>query len=98
MEVNAPSQAHDQTIRSCTVISNDYRWLVHTPADLAVQFVEYTKQRKHYNGVTWGVPSMDKVIIPMHPGDVTGVIARPGHGKSTLCAYLARYTGKRIMQ
>lgn len=79
------------------MLNQDYRSLVHTPADLAVEFIEYAKTRKQYNGVTWGVPSMDSVIIPMHPGDVTGVIARPGHGKSTLCAYLARHTGKRIM-
>jgi replicative DNA helicase len=78
--------------------NQDYRSLVHTPADLAVEFVEYAKTRKRYNGVTWGVPSMDSVIIPMHPGDITGIIARPGHGKSTLCAYLARHTGKRIME
>lgn len=79
------------------MLNTNYRSLVHTPADLAVEFIDYAKRRKDYNGVTWGVPSMDKVIIPMHPGDVTGVIARPGHGKSTLSAYLARHTAKRIM-
>lgn len=80
------------------MLNTDYRSLVHTPADLAVEFVEYAQRLKDTHGVTWGVPSMDKVIIPMHPGDVIGVIARPGHGKSTLSAYLARHTAKRIAE
>lgn len=74
----------------------DYRALVHTPADLAVEFVTYAESLRQNAGVTWGVPSMDKVIIPMRPGDVVGIIGRPGHGKSTLSAYLARQTAKQL--
>lgn len=74
----------------------DYRTLVHTPADLAVEFIDYAKQIRANPGITWGVPSMDKVMIPMRPGDVVGIIARPGHGKSTMSAYLSRRIGKQI--
>lgn len=41
---------------------------------------------------------MDRAIIPLHPGDVVGIIARPGHGKSTLAAYLIRRTALEILE
>ena len=78
--------------------SDDYRTLIHTPADLAVEFIDYARKIKANPGISWGVPSMDKVMIPMRPGDVTGIIARPGHGKSTTSAYLARHIGKQIAE
>ena len=76
--------------------TSDYRSLIHTPADLAVEFIDYAKAIKANRGITWGVPSMDSVMIPMRPGDVTGIIARPGHGKSTTAAYLTRHIGKQL--
>lgn len=72
------------------------RALVHTPADLAVEYVTYVENVKRYPGVTWGVPSLDRTIIPLRPGDVAGIIARPGHGKSTLSAFLSRRTAQAI--
>ena len=79
-------------------LNSDYRSLIHTPADLAVEFIDYAEMLRTSPGVQWGVPSMDRVIIPMHPGDVVGIIARPGHGKSTLSAYLARHTAKKLSE
>ncbi|MBK9496840.1 MAG: hypothetical protein IPO08_20505 [Xanthomonadales bacterium] len=78
--------------------SDDYRSLIHTPADLAVEFIDYARKIKSNPGISWGVASMDKVMIPMRPGDVVGVIARPGHGKSTTAAYLARHIGKQLAE
>lgn len=74
--------------------------LVFTPAEISTAYVEYAEKiREHAeNGLTWGVPSMDKAIIPLRPGDVVGIIARPGHGKSTLSAYLAKRTAMNIMR
>jgi len=43
------------------------------------------------------VPSIDRVVIPMRPGDNIGILARPGNGKSSLLAYLARQEARRIM-
>lgn len=79
-------------------MSDDYRALIHTPADLAVEFIDYARKIRANPGIAWGVPSMDRVIIPMRPGDVTGIIARPGHGKSTMSAYLARRIGKQLAE
>jgi replicative DNA helicase len=49
-------------------------------------------------GVTFGIPSVDSVMVPMHPGDLTVLVARPGHGKTSLLAYLARHEAERIMR
>ena len=46
----------------------------------------------------FGVPAIDARVIPMHPGDMTVFCARPGHGKSSMLAYLARAEGKRIQE
>lgn len=58
----------------------------------------YAEALQKAPGIKWGVPSMDRTIIPMHPGDVVGIIARPGHGKSTLSAHVARTEAKRIRE
>lgn len=78
----------------------EHKKLVFTPSEISTAYVEYAEKiREHAeNGLTWGVPSMDKAIIPLRPGDVVGIIARPGHGKSTLAAYLAKRTAARIAQ
>jgi len=75
----------------------DLRALVHTPSDMASEFIEYAERIRVNPGITWGVPSMDKVIVPMRAGDVVGIIARPGHGKTTMAAYLARKAGKDLL-
>lgn len=78
------------------MLNTDFRSLIHTPADLAVEFIDYARKVRDNPGIAWGVPSIDRVMIPMRPGDVVGILARPGHGKSTMAAYLARHTAKRI--
>ena len=75
----------------------DLRALVHTPADIATGFIEYAEKLQTDPGILWGVPSMDKVILPMRAGNVIGIIARPGHGKSTMAAYLARKAGRDLL-
>jgi replicative DNA helicase len=73
-----------------------FEQLVFTPTEASTAYVEYAAQIQAdiATGLcpTWGVPSMDAAIIPLKPGDVVGIIARPGHGKSSLAAYLAKRT------
>ena len=76
----------------------DYRLLVHTPAEASANFVTYAEKRAAGGGLTWGIPGIDRYITPMHGGDVIALTARPGHGKSTLAAFLARRTSKQIME
>lgn len=72
--------------------------LVNTPAELSAQYAAWYKGVLNNPGVPWGIPVVDKVVIPMRPGDLVGLVARPGHGKSSLMAYLARAEALRILK
>jgi replicative DNA helicase len=77
---------------------NNYKALVFTPAEISTAYAEYAGHIKTHaeHGLTWGVPSMDKAIIPLRPGDVMGIIARPGHGKSSTAAFFAKRVAAQI--
>lgn len=72
------------------------RALVHSPADLAQGHVQWAENIQKHPGITWGIPTVDKRVIPMRPGNLTCLMGRPGDGKTTLMAYLARAEAKRI--
>jgi len=72
------------------------RQLVHNPADLAADTVAWAEHILTTPGVPFGVPCVDKVMNPMHPGDLTVICGRPAHGKTSLLATLARSEAKRI--
>ena len=68
----------------------DFRNMVHTPADLAAEFVQWAEFIRDTPGIKFGVPAIDNLVIPMRPGELISLIARPGHGKTSLLAYFAR--------
>lgn len=74
----------------------DIRKLVHTPPEIARDFVAWAERRKTEPGIPWGVPLLDKYMLPMYPGDLVTVLGRPGHGKSSFLAFLAREHSKRL--
>lgn len=76
----------------------DFRTLIHTPQDCGLEFIEYHRDVMSLAGVETGLPSVDRIMIPMKPGDVIGVIARPGHGKSTFMAYLTRKIARDLLR
>lgn len=76
----------------------DYRSLVHSPAEASTAFVKYAEHHASGGGITWGVPGIDKHITPMQGGDVVALVGRPGHGKSSVGAYLVRRAAKQIAQ
>jgi replicative DNA helicase len=76
----------------------DFSLLVHTPAQLSQSFVEYAEHVQQYPGVPFGVKALDEKIIPMRPGNLVCLLGRPGHGKTTLLAYLARAEARRIIK
>jgi replicative DNA helicase len=59
--------------------------------------VRWAKSIKEYPGITWGIPSIDEQVIPMRPGNLECVIARPGHCKTSLLVWRARQEAKRIL-
>lgn len=75
----------------------DYRELVHSPADLGREHVAWAERLQGVPGVPFGVPCVDEKMVPMHPGDMVIFCGRPGSGKSSLLASLARAEGKRIV-
>jgi len=70
--------------------------LVNTPAQLATNYAAWYKNVLDNPGVPWGIGSVDERVIPMRPGDLVGLVARPGHCKSSLMSFLARTEAKRI--
>ena len=79
-------------------LAPDYSTLFHAPDELAGNFVKYVESTFQKRGITWGVPSIDQDFIPLRPGKVLGLIGRPGHGKTTTLAYLARHTAQTIVR
>lgn len=73
------------------------RFFVQTPGDLAQSYVHWAEQLQTNPGITYGCV-MDKHIIPLHPGDLMAVVARPGHGKSSWMAYMAKKTAEDIVK
>lgn len=88
-----------------TAIKNGYhvnagqarRFFLHTPADAAQSYVTWAEKLKTEPGITYGCV-LDKFMIPLHPGDLMAVVARPGHGKSSWMAYMAKKTALDIVQ
>ncbi len=79
--------------------TEEIRGLFHKPDSLASQYVSFIESIRKGGNVDWGVPSMDVFgkVVPMRPGEVAGIIGRPGHGKSSIAAYLAKYNANKIV-
>lgn len=73
-----------------------YSKLVHSPADLGCMHVDHAKTILADPGIQWGIPGVDKVVIPQRPGNMTVICGRPGHGKSTLLARQAKLTAASL--
>ncbi|MFH1634945.1 MAG: DnaB-like helicase C-terminal domain-containing protein [Chloroflexota bacterium] len=76
---------------------DDFRVLVHSPAQLAQSYVAWAERIQATEGCTWGIPAIDKVVIPIRAGEMGVILGRPGHGKTSILAYLARTEARRIL-
>lgn len=70
-------------------------FFVHKPDDLAQSYVNWAERLQNEPGIDYGCV-LDKFILPLHPGDLMAVVARPGHGKSSFMAYMAKRTAENI--
>ena len=70
-------------------------FFLHSPADSSQSYVNVVEQRQGSTGITYGCV-MDKQVIPLKKGDLMAVVARPGHGKSSWMAYMAKRTALDI--
>jgi len=60
--------------------------------------VEYYEHILQHPGIDWGVSSMDSIVIPMRPGDLTVLCGRPGSGKTSILARQAKRIAQDIAQ
>lgn len=70
---------------------------LHTPARVSQSYVQWAEELKENPGITFGCAA-DKTIIPLHPGDLMAVVARPSHGKSSWMAYMAKREADSIVK
>ena len=73
------------------------RMFLHDPATLSRSYVGWAERLQNDPGITYGCV-LDRHVIPLHPGDIMAVVARPGHGKSSFMAYMARKTAMDIVR
>lgn len=76
--------------------SFDYSHFIHTPADLAAEYVGFAERLQAEVGIGFDIPAVDAHVLPAHAGDEIAFIARPGHCKTSLLAYFARKEGKKL--
>ena len=69
---------------------------IFTPAESASLFIEYAEYIKNTPGISFGVKTVDKHVIPARPGEVVAFVARPGGGKSSVMSALAKRTAENI--
>ena len=73
------------------------RFFMHSPDAVSKSYVEWARKLKSDPGVTYG-GVLDKHIIPLHPGDLMTVVARPGHGKTSFLAHMAKRAALDIVK
>jgi len=69
---------------------------VHSPADQGVMYTNHYQFLLDNPGITWGLESLDEVILPSRPGDLVVICGRPGSGKTSLLARQAKRTAQDI--
>lgn len=73
------------------------RFFLHSPADATQSYVTWAEGLANVPGIKFGCV-LDKFVIPLHPGDLMAVVARPGHGKSSFMAYMAKREADAIVK
>jgi replicative DNA helicase len=71
------------------------RWLS-TPTEAAKYYLQWARALENAPGIDYGC-ILDRYMIPLHPGDLMAVVARPGHGKSSYLAYMAMHAARDIV-
>lgn len=70
-----------------TIDPRDY---ILVPGELNREIIELLDRcRDGMTGATWGHPGMDDGHLPLWPGSLSSIVARPGHGKTLAMKHLA---------
>lgn len=84
------------------MISNDAlrktakQFFIHSPGDLSQSYVRWAEKLQAEPGVDYGCV-LDNHLVPLHPGDLMAVVARPGHGKTSWMAYMTKKVAREIV-
>jgi replicative DNA helicase len=78
-------------------MTNPTDLFLHNPAQSTSNYVKWVEWLQDAPKIDYGC-ILDKHIIPLHPGDLMAVVARPGHGKSSFMAYMAKRAAKKITE
>ena len=78
--------------------TTNYRDYIYTAADMATLHVEYDRYLKASPGIKFGLPCIDRCVIPARGGNLIAFAARPGHGKTSMMARWARDTAYDIVE
>jgi replicative DNA helicase len=71
--------------------------IIFTSDQLAKQHIQGARKIQEDPGLRWGIPSIDRHIIPKRGGDVGVILGRPGDGKTTILCYLAYHEAQEII-
>lgn len=63
-----------------------------------VSIEEYERRIQQKDALNWGIPEIDRRVVPAMPGDLISIVARPGHAKTTLSIFLALQFSKIIRE
>lgn len=74
--------------------------IIFSPAQVARAGTAYIQQRAENKseGVPFGVPAVDAQFLPMLPGELLTIIARPGHGKTMHLMRWARHRAQWLQE
>jgi len=65
--------------------------IIYTSDVLAKQHIKLAEKIQADPGIQWGIPAIDRVVIPMRGGDIGVILGRPSDGKSSVLCYHAAH-------
>lgn len=82
----------------------DYSTILFTPEEVGSLGAAYLKQRREnkHLGIALGLAGIDNedkdgnCLLPLMPGELTSIIARPGNGKTSFMVRWARYRAEQL--
>lgn len=74
--------------------------ITYSPAEVGNLVVKTISERKARPGagIRMGIPSVDKMLLPLRPGDLVTITGRPSNYKSGLMSYWARKVARELTE
>lgn len=72
--------------------------LLYDPNQSAQALISWLSREQWNDIATWDIPSLDKVMSPLQPGEIMGLIARPGHGKTAMAIAFSKNFARKLAE